>query len=57
MQFQEDTIHQLDQSLVKQNDLIDLLQRKIQLLEAKINELALEKSAVTPPTNEKPPHY
>ncbi len=58
LQFQEDTIQQLDKVIVRQQTVIDELSRRVQGLEHKSKEI--NDSAETDPRSdddEKPPHY
>ncbi|MGH1471057.1 MAG: SlyX family protein [Cellvibrionaceae bacterium] len=57
IQFQDDVIHKLDAELIQQNELIDLLTRRLSLLEEKIKELAVDRESPSTITDEKPPHY
>jgi len=56
LQFQEDTIQQLDSVVVEQNEYITMLTRRFVMLEEKISELA-ERDYPKSMEQEKPPHY
>lgn len=56
MAFQENTIQELNQVVIRQQDEIDLLKRELQLLKDRIKEIKI--SAVVPQSEEAPPpHY
>ena len=59
LQFQEDTIHKLDEVVIRQGKLLDNMGRKIAELEDRIEQLAFERGTAggTSPADEKPPHY
>jgi len=58
LQFQEDTIQQLDKVIVQQHAVIEALSRRLELLEKKAQELSAPSDA-SPHSDhdEKPPHY
>jgi len=56
--YQEDTIHQLNQVITKQDADILQLQHQMRLLAKRIDELALvQVGGGEEITNERPPHY
>jgi len=56
--YQEDTIHQLNQVITKQDADILQLQHQMRLLAKRIDELALAQVGGSEEiTNERPPHY
>ena len=57
LQFQEDTLQQLDGVVVDQGELIDKLTRRLILLEDKITDLAEKGDTEKTYDQEKPPHY
>jgi SlyX protein len=59
IQFQEDTIHKLDEVVIRQGALLDRMQRKLVELEDRIEQLGYERGAAgrNSPADEKPPHY
>ena len=57
LQFQEDTIQQLDQVIVRQNQYIMQLQQRVKVLEEKVDELIKNPGAHKNVEQEKPPHY
>jgi SlyX protein len=59
VQFQEDTIHKLDEVVIRQGALLDRMQRKLVELEDRIEQLGYERGAAgrNSPADEKPPHY
>lgn len=50
--FQEDTLQQLDDELIRLQGLVELLARKLEACEERIDQ-----NAAGSPTGEKPPHY
>ena len=59
IQFQEDTIHKLDEVVIRQGETLDNLWRKIAELEDRIEQLVFEPGAAggNSPADDKPPHY
>lgn len=57
IQFQEDTIQQLDSVIVQQNYKIDELSRRLVVLEDKLDNLQHLSEQAKIITDEKPPHY
>ena len=57
LQFQEDTIQQLDGVIINQQELIDKLTRRLELLEERVEELKVNSAAPGSIDQEKPPHY
>ncbi len=57
--FQEDTIHKLDEVVIRQGAQLDQIQRKLVELEDRIEQLGYERGAAggMSPSEEKPPHY
>ena len=56
--YQEDTIHQLNQVITKQDADIIQLQHQMRLLAKRIDELSFAQGDGTEEiTNERPPHY
>lgn len=57
--FQEDTIHKLDEVVIRQGALLDQIQRKLGELEDRIEQLGYERGAAgsMSSSEEKPPHY
>lgn len=57
--FQEDTLQQLNEIIVKQRRVIDELTQKMAWLEGQVGELLADKDSSRPlsPDGEKPPHY
>lgn len=60
--FQEDTLRQLDEVLISQNELIDRLKRRLVFLEDRLRGLedrsqAGSGDAGSPADQERPPHY
>jgi len=56
--FQEDTIHKLDEVVIRQGAQLDQIQRKLVELEDRIAQLGYERGAAggMSPAEEKPPH-
>ena len=59
IQFQEDTIHKLDEVIIKQGQRLDNLVRRVAELEERIEQLAFERDhpGSASAADEKPPHY
>ncbi|MGI1680215.1 MAG: SlyX family protein [Cellvibrionaceae bacterium] len=57
IQFQDDAIHKLDDELAQQNELIDVLTRRLSFLEDKVKDLSVERDNPATITEERPPHY
>jgi len=59
IQFQEDTIHKLDEVIIKQGQRLDHLVRRVVELEERIEQLAFERGnpGSASAADEKPPHY
>ena len=59
IQFQEDTIHKLDEVVIHQGKLLDRIGRKVAELEERLEQFAFDQRNVggNSPANEKPPHY
>ncbi len=57
IQFQDDVIQKLDDELVQQNELIDVLTRRLSLIESKVKDLAVDRDNPSTIADEKPPHY
>lgn len=56
--FQEDTINQLNQVIIKQDADIIQLKQQLRVLAKKLDELAYQSSTPAAETvNERPPHY
>ncbi len=51
---QSDLVEQLNTELVKSNETIDLLQKRVRRLERQVEEMT---NSHEKPGNEKPPHY
>lgn len=57
MAFQEQTIEQLNEVLINQQKQIDALQRKLKVLDEKIEQESQHWGQPQSPIDEKPPHY
>lgn len=57
LQFQEDILHKLDEVLVQQADLVDRLNRRLSMLEDRLEQLRHERGQEENLKDEKPPHY
>ena len=59
IQFQEDTIHKLDEVVIQQGELLDRMRRKIAELEERLEQLVFDqgKPDGSDPLQDKPPHY
>ncbi|MET0356657.1 MAG: SlyX family protein [Cellvibrio sp.] len=56
--YQEDTIHQLNEVITRQDAVILQLQQQMRLLAKRIEELSFSRDAGADEiTNERPPHY
>lgn len=57
LQFQEDTIQKLDDSLVRQGQLIDEMHRRLVQVEEDFKRLRDERNSSSSTAAERPPHY
>lgn len=57
LQFQEDALQTLDDVVIRQADVLERLQLKLDELEARQEQWLHEASEAQAPTEEKPPHY
>ena len=57
IQFQEDTIHQLDKVLADQNERLTLVTERLIAMEEKVKDVMQEQALAQSMRQEKPPHY
>ena len=57
IQFQEDTIHQLDKVLADQNERLTLVTERLIAMEEKVKDVMQEQALAQAMRPEKPPHY
>ena len=57
LQFQEDTIHQLDKVIVQQNERLNLVTERLTAMEDKMKDVIQEQVLAQAMRQEKPPHY
>ena len=57
LQFQEDTIQQLDKVIVEQNGRIEILTQQLRLLDDKLKDAMQNQNGTKSDQQERPPHY
>ena len=57
IQFQDDVIQKLDEVVIRQGEKMDLMTRRLVMLEERLEQLVFERDNPDAQTEPRPPHY